>query len=168
MGGCMFPPNPPRVPPLPKGPTASPKLAAADVGIVQSIDSKAVYMKAIASLAATHSEDALIKGFASQLAQDYDKTHVAAQKIATNFNLTFADTSSPVEKARLATLGKLYGRPFDKVFLYDITHASTAKERATLVAVQKNGSIADVKSLATAAATLLEQCRTQGNGLYHR
>lgn len=169
MGGCaLFPPSAPRVPPLPKGPVTPPKLSVSDVAMLQKIESRAVYMKAMASLAETHSSDELVKGFARQMVQDYDKTHVAAQKLATNFNLALSDAQSAQDKNRLTRLGKLYGRPFDRNFLYNLTHSSTAKERAELKAVQKNGSTAEMKSLAGALVTLLEQCQVQGNGLIHR
>lgn len=171
VAGCgLNPPPAPRVPPLPKGPVTPtvPKLAADDVPVLQQINARAAYMKAVATLAATHSDDDLIKGFAAQLVKDYDKAHASAQKLATASNLTLVEGQSALEKKRLATLGRIYGRSFNRTFLYVLTHSYRAGERAKLVQVQKNGSTADMKALAGTALELLDRCRIQGNGLIHR
>ncbi|MCX5617930.1 DUF4142 domain-containing protein [Bombella sp. TMW 2.2543] len=170
VAGCgLNPPPAPRVPPLPKGPvTPVPKLAADDVPVLQQINAHAAYMKSVATLAATHSDDDLIKGFATQLARDYDKAHASAQKLATTSNLTLLEKPSALEQKRLTTLGRLYGRSFNRTFLYVVTHSYTMGERNRLVQVQKNGSTTDMKNLAGSALDLLDRCRIQGAGLVRR
>ncbi|MCX5615998.1 DUF4142 domain-containing protein [Bombella sp. TMW 2.2559] len=171
LGGCgLTPPPAPRVPPLPKGPVSppTPKLSADDVSLLQQINARSAYMKAVTGLAALHSDDELIRGFAAQQAKDYDKTYTAAQKMAGIYTLSLSDAQSATEKNRLAVLGRLYGRSFNRNFLYALIHASTVKERAALGQAKKNGSTADMKSLAGAALELLERSREQGIGLKNR
>lgn len=168
LGGCgLTPPPAPPVPPLPKGPVSppTPKLAAGDACLLQQISARSAYMKAMTDLAALHSDDGLIKGFAAQQVKDYDKTYTAAQKMAGTYTLSLADTQSDAEKKQLATLGRLYGRSFNRKFLYALMHASTVKERTALADAKKNGSTADMKTLAGAMLELLERSRVQGNGL---
>lgn len=168
LGGCgLTPPPAPRVPPLPKGPVSppTPKLAADDVALLQQINARSAYMKAVTGLAALHSDDELIKGFAAQQAKDYDKTYTAAQKMAGIYTLSLSDAQSAAEKKQLATLGRLYGHSFNRNFLYALIHASTPKERTALEQTKKSGSTADMKSLAGAMLELLERSREQGIGL---
>ncbi|MCL1563547.1 DUF4142 domain-containing protein [Bombella apis] len=170
LGGCgLTPPSAPRVPPLPKGPvTPVPKLAADDAVLLQQINLRAAYMKAATDLAALHSGDELIKGFAAQQSKDYDKLHADAQKVATAHTLLLVETQSGIQQKRLATLGRSYGRPFDRALLYALTHASTARERAALAQAKKSGSTADMKSLAGTALDLLNRSQEQGLGLIRR
>ncbi|MBA5724714.1 DUF4142 domain-containing protein [Bombella favorum] len=169
LGGCgLTPPPAPPVPPLPKGPMAPPTLAVDDIVLLKKISLRSIYMKTATDLAATHSKDELIKGFAVQQVKDYDALRTAAQKVADTHMLTLAGALPVAQQSRLSRLGKSYGRPFDRALLYILTHSFTAQERAALTRAKKNGSTADMKSLAGAALDLLDRSQQQGAGLIRR
>ncbi|MCX8666712.1 DUF4142 domain-containing protein [Acetobacteraceae bacterium B3987] len=169
LGGCgLTPPPPPPIPPLPKGPLAPPTLSVEDVALLQKISLRSIYMKTATDLAAMHSKDELIKGFAAQQVKDYDGLHTAAQKVAETHTLTLVGTLPTVQQNRLTMLGKSYGRPFDRALLYILTHSFTKQERAALTQAKKNGSTADMKSLAGMALDLLDRSQQQGRGLMRR
>lgn len=160
-------PLPPALPTAP-APAAPAKIAADDVPVLQRINERAAYMQAVTALAAAHSEDVLIKGVAAQLTTDYGKHHDAAQKIAATANLTFSETLYPSEQAHLRQLGRLYGKPFDRAFLYDLSTVSRFEDKAEFSALQKNGSTADIKKLAEEALHLQDRCVEDSKGLMKR
>lgn len=166
LSGCtdLLTPDAPPAPPLPSQATTA-LLGVQDMSSLQAINEHALFMQSMVALVATHSDRDFIKQFATREGDAYKKHQETIANMIKTAQISVPTTLNSTDQKRITQLTRLYSRNFDRTFLHYVMQAFDKKDESMITQSKKNGSTADMKTLAESALKLAQDAAQNGQYL---